>query len=118
MPNNIELAISHGHVFRSSFKGRLLGIMTNDDAKAIRNTPGIGRKMLTEATMPYEDLEKEDVTGLRIVVANPAKQIVFITPTIKRRSFICTAVTNKEMEYQCENGRTYAIRKLVEAKEK
>jgi hypothetical protein len=117
--NNVEVVIKNGHMIHKFFKGRLIGLMTNDDAQAVRNTPGIGRKIYTEATMPFEDLRALRCGMSRIIIANPTNKTVLVTPVVRWYS----ARGSDIGEFGCRGKNfeqiVYALRKLTkeEAKE-
>jgi len=111
--NNVEVVIKNGHIIRRFFKGRLIGLMTNDDAQAAKNTPGIGRRIYTEATMPFEDLRKLRCGMSRIVIADPTNKTVLVTPLVRWYS----ARGAKVGEFGCRNKKSeqivYALRELT-----
>lgn len=118
MPNNVEIVIKQYNVLKRSFKGRLLGVMSNSVAQAVINTPHIGRRIRTESTMTYNELREKEITGLRLVVDNQKEQTIFISPVVIRRPYMNLMEGFEEVEYQCNNGQVYLVKKLVEGQGK
>lgn len=120
MGNNVEVFVKDCKALQRTFKGRLLGLMTNEAAKAVKNTPGIGRKMMTEATIPYEDLERSGLaeSGVRLIISDPEKQEIHITPVIRKRPCMDMSPGHKEVEFECHRGRSYLIKKITQETKK
>ena len=119
MPNNVEVLVKQNNLLLRSFKGRLLGTMPSADAQALRNTPGAGRKINSESTMPYEELEKKaELHKLRIIIAYPNQHAVVITPSIKYRACVTLLDNDRKVEYVCGMNTKYTIKKIIEEKDK
>jgi len=116
--NNVEVVIKNGHIIRKFFKGRLIGLMTNVEAQAVKNTPGMGRKIYTESTMAFEDLRDVRCGMSRIVIADSLSKKVIITPVVNQYSASGTNMS----EFSCKDKKNevvvYAIRKLTKEEEK
>jgi hypothetical protein len=92
----------------------VLGVITNNDAKAIKNTPGIGRRIFTEATMPYTEFQAISFLGseLRVVFTDADNQTIHVTPVIKRKSYMCMTLGGRELELECGYRRSYLVKEI------
>jgi len=107
MSDNIEVTINK----REKFTGRLIGLMTEDEYRAVMNTKDAGRKIFSAESTSLNNLESV-IRNKRFVVATSdystdKRREIFISPIIRYMSLKFGQKT-----FKCEDENEYALKDL------
>jgi hypothetical protein len=92
--------------------GRFIGIIEDEECRALINSPGAGKKVFTSESMPI-DLITSACYGKRFIVATSdymgtgLSRVVFVSPAIRYMSYI-----NGHKNFKCEDDSEYAVKNI------
>lgn len=91
--------------------GRLVGLIDNEECRAVINSPGAGKKIFTAADMSMSSVNSS-CTGKRFVVATSnygdTLRKIFISPVIGYISY-----TGVDKNFKCKDDSSYAVREII-----
>jgi alpha-galactosidase/6-phospho-beta-glucosidase family protein len=107
MADNVEVRINS----RERFTGRLIGLVDEEECRAVLNTEDAARKIFTAESVTVFDLESV-IRNKRFVVAttdysSDKRREIFISPVIRYMSFKFGQKT-----FKCEDENEYTLREL------
>lgn len=107
MADNIEITINE----KEKFTGRLIGIITEGECRAIMNTEDAARKLYSAGSVSLTDVSSV-LNRKRFVVAtsnysDDKRREVFISPTIR---FLSYRYAHKI--FKCEDDNDYQLKEL------
>ena len=107
MSDNVEVAINN----REKFKGRLIGMIAEDECRAVMNTEDAARKIFSAESVSVEKLESI-IRNKRFVIATSdystdKRREIFISPVIRYMSIRFGQKTLK-----CEDDNEYTLKEL------
>jgi S-adenosylmethionine:tRNA-ribosyltransferase-isomerase (queuine synthetase) len=107
MSDNIEVVINN----REKFTGRLIGLITDEECRAVMNTEDAGRKIFSAESVSVHKLESV-TSKKRFVVATSnystdERREIFISPTIRYMSIRFGRKT-----FKCEDENDYTLTEL------
>jgi hypothetical protein len=107
MADNIEVTINE----KEKFTGRLIGIITEEECRAVMNTEDAARKLYSAESVSLTDVSNV-INKKRFVIAtddysSDKHREVFISPVIR---FLSYRYTNKI--FKCEDENDYQLKEL------
>lgn len=104
MGDNVKITINES----KEFTGRLIGLVDNEECRAIMNVKNAARKIFTSETLPLGKIGGM-YRDRRFIVAtthysSDKRREIFISPTIKFLSFRYGKRT-----FECEDGNKYTL---------
>lgn len=114
---SVEVRPRYNASANKKFCGRLIGIVSDEEARAIVNTPGAAKKIFTTAGISIADVSFSSV-GMRLVIAtedySDRSRQVFISPKIRSAYYSGHPLTSKC--FICANGYEYTVSDATELK--
>lgn len=91
--------------------GRLVGIIDDEECRAVINSPDAGKKIFTSNGISMSLINSE-CSGKRFVVATSdygdTTRKIFVSPVIRYMSYMATG-----KNFKCEDDSEYAVRNVI-----